>query len=272
MIKPKIKKAFGDGCRNAPGRRNPHTPPKAFCVFGAAMDNKSPAFQFYPSDFLSDEKVMLMTNQEVGCYIKLLCINWKQGSIPDDVEKLAKLCGEDGTAMAQLWQSVGMCFETNGKPGRLINKRIEKERKKQEEYRKTKSESGKLGAHNRWNKLKENGNAMVLPMANDSSSSSSSISKRIYSPNSDEFRLSELLLKFILERRNGFKKPDLQKWAVHIDKMIRIDKRPTSEIEQIIRWCQKDNFWQNNILSTDKLRVQYDKLALKAIKPEPEWK
>ena len=34
----------------------------------------SPAFQFYPADFLSYENVMLMSNQEVGCYVKLMCI------------------------------------------------------------------------------------------------------------------------------------------------------------------------------------------------------
>lgn len=95
---------------------------------------------------------------------------------------------------------------------------------------------------------------------------------KIYSPNSDEFRLSQMLLDKILERRNSFKKPDIQKWGVYIDRMIRIDKRPPEEIEKIIVWCQKDSFWQNNILSTEKLRAQYDKLALKAIAPESPWR
>ena len=34
-------------------------------------------------------------------------------------------------------------------------------------------------------------------------------------------------------------------------------------IEKVIKWCQGDPFWQNNILSTAKLRKQYDQLALK---------
>lgn len=87
--------------------------------------------------------------------------------------------------------------------------------------------------------------------------------KDIYCQNSNEFRLSELLLSLILERRNTFKKPDLQKWAKHIDLMARIDKREPEEIEKIIKWCQANAFWQNNILSTAKLRKQYDQLALK---------
>jgi DNA-binding Lrp family transcriptional regulator len=58
--------------------------------------------------------------------------------------------------------------------------------------------------------------------------------KNSYSLNSHEFRLSELLLNLILERRDSFKRPDLQKWARHIDLMIRVDGRPPEEIERVI--------------------------------------
>jgi len=87
--------------------------------------------------------------------------------------------------------------------------------------------------------------------------------KNEYGRNSHELRLSELLLNLILERRNGFKRPDLQKWARNIDRMLRVDKRDPEEIERVIKWCQADEFWQNNILSTGKLRKQFDQLALK---------
>lgn len=85
----------------------------------------------------------------------------------------------------------------------------------------------------------------------------------IFCLNSIEFQLSELLLNKILERRPTLKKPDLKKWALCIDKMIRLDRRPVEEIEKVIEWCQNDEFWKNNILSTDKLRKQYDQLVLK---------
>jgi hypothetical protein len=35
---------------------------------------KSPAFQFYPKDFLTDENVRVMSLQERGAYITLLCL------------------------------------------------------------------------------------------------------------------------------------------------------------------------------------------------------
>jgi len=163
--------------------------------------NKAPAFQFYPSDFLSDENVMLMSNQEVGCYIKLLCFCWKQGSIPDDIDKIAKLCGEDSSAMAQLWESLRLCFSTSITEGRLTNKRLEKERKKQANFRLERSESGKKGAAKRWKKQEnkdKDGSANKQPLANDSSSSSSSSSdikkknkkkKRFIPPKIDEVKV-----------------------------------------------------------------------------------
>lgn len=87
--------------------------------------------------------------------------------------------------------------------------------------------------------------------------------------NSDEFRLSELLFKEIKNRKSDFKRPNLQRWCEYIDLMIRIDHRTPERIAEVIRWCQADKFWQNNILSTAKLRNQFDQLELKMGKQSP---
>ncbi len=87
--------------------------------------------------------------------------------------------------------------------------------------------------------------------------------KETFCPNSVEFRLANLLLDEILKRKPTFKKPDIQKWSIHVERMVRIDKRDPKNIAKVIRWCQNDDFWQNNILSTDKLRKQLDQLELK---------
>lgn len=83
------------------------------------------------------------------------------------------------------------------------------------------------------------------------------------SPTSDEVRLSELLFSKVKERNQKFKQPNIPSWAKHIDKLIRLDKRNPSEVETVIRWCQSDTFWQNNILSTAKLREKFDQLFMK---------
>ena len=87
--------------------------------------------------------------------------------------------------------------------------------------------------------------------------------ENIFHPTSDEVRLSTLLFDLIRQRKRNQREPDIQKWSVHIGRLIRLDKRSPPQIEAVIRWCQADDFWQNNILSTEKLRAQIDQLELK---------
>ncbi len=84
-----------------------------------------------------------------------------------------------------------------------------------------------------------------------------------YSPNSFEVRMAEFFFTLIQKRNPGHKKPDMQKWALHIDRMRRLDCRSEGDIEEVVRWCQADDFWQTVILSTEKLREQFDTLTMK---------
>mgnify|MGYP001051778981 CR=1 FL=1 len=83
-----------------------------------------------------------------------------------------------------------------------------------------------------------------------------------YPCNSDELRLSELLLSLIVESKPDFRRPDVQRWAVQIDRMIRLDGRTPERIEAVIRWCRRDSFWRRTILSTAELRKHFDHLEL----------
>ena len=78
--------------------------------------------------------------------------------------------------------------------------------------------------------------------------------------NPDGFRLANLLFEKIKTRNPNHKKPNLQQWARHIDLAIRIDKRTPDELEAVINWCQADEWWHSRILSTEKLRKQFDQL------------
>ena len=78
-----------------------------------------------------------------------------------------------------------------------------------------------------------------------------------------ELILSSHLYKHILNNNSNFKKPNLQTWAGDIDRMIRLDERNSNDIRLVIDWCQKSPFWLTNILSTSKLRKQYDQLYVK---------
>ena len=64
---------------------------------------KSPAFQFYPKDFLTDSHVVAMTLAERGAYITLLCLCWLDRSLPVEMGALARLCGVSSAAFTRLW-------------------------------------------------------------------------------------------------------------------------------------------------------------------------
>lgn len=97
-------------------------------------------------------------------------------------------------------------------------------------------------------------------------------SKKTFPEDSVEIKLSNLLLEEILKRKLDFKKPNLQSWGQDIDKMIHVDNRSIEQIEKVILWVQRDQFWQDNILSTAKLRKQFDQLELKMGKSQEETK
>lgn len=71
-------------------------------------------------------------------------------------------------------------------------------------------------------------------------------------PNSRQARQSEP------EQRKA-----IARWAVPIERLHRLDRYTWGEIEGMIRWCQRDPFWRQNILGGDSLRDQWDKLAAK---------
>ncbi len=106
----------------------------------------SPAFQFYPNDWLGSSKVMMMTPAEEGAYIRLLAIAWGEadGGLPIDDDTLAVL-SRLGNSWLRSKEKILRCFFE--KDGRYFNKRLLAERKKQT----AKREQASNAALKRWN-------------------------------------------------------------------------------------------------------------------------
>lgn len=63
------------------------------------------------------------------------------------------------------------------------------------------------------------------------------------------------------------KSPNIEKWAADIEKINRLDGRSYEEIEKVIRWIKTPgNFWFANIMSGNKLRLQFSRLYIEACK------
>lgn len=90
---------------------------------------------------------------------------------------------------------------------------------------------------------------------------------RKFSADSVELKLAMYLFDKIKKNNPDHKEltdSQQQKWADHIRLMIQRDNRSPQRIKNMIDWCQSDDFWKQNILSTAKLRKQYDTMAPKA--------
>jgi len=59
------------------------------------------------------------------------------------------------------------------------------------------------------------------------------------------------------------KKSWVEKQAVHLDRMVALDKRTWGRIAEVLRWLPTNEFWAPNILSGAKLREKFDKLEAK---------
>ena len=88
----------------------------------------------------------------------------------------------------------------------------------------------------------------------------------------EALRLAGLLADGILknnprhrELTDGKREKCITAWAADVDKLLRIDKQPVSDVERVILFSQADGFWNKNILSGAKLRKQWDQLFIKAV-------
>ncbi len=128
----------------------------------ASKSTRSPAFQFYPKDFLTSPKVRKMPMAERGAYITLLALCWLDGGLTTDLDSLAYDLHLTRAQFDKMWgHQLGHCFYE--KNGRFLNERLEVERKSQAEYRRRQTDN----ANKRWDKR---GNATALPERHTSGS------------------------------------------------------------------------------------------------------
>ena len=111
--------------------------------------SKSPAFRLYAADFDMDTNTW--TNEEVGVYLRLLLSQWVNKDLPSDPQKLSKIARISPKKFNNVFKNIRHKFEENGDK-KLRNKRLEEERKKQANYLKGQSESGRKGAEKRYGK------------------------------------------------------------------------------------------------------------------------
>jgi uncharacterized protein YdaU (DUF1376 family) len=112
------------------------------------MAKSTPAFQFYPDDFLGG--TAHFTASEVGGYIRLLCHQWKHGAVPaDNTDRIATIMGMSRASAKSAWQVLSEKF-IKGDDGQWRNPKMEKVRAGKMRFIQAQTENGVKGAAARW--------------------------------------------------------------------------------------------------------------------------
>lgn len=246
-------------------------------------------FKFDPAAFLSDVQVDAMSTLELGACLRLLCRQWIDGHIPDDLNTLARLCRLSTKAMGDAWQTLAAFFPPVG-PGKRANRFMWVEREKVVTEIEKRSDAGIKAARKRWDATHEdateppaharpNGSPMPDPIQEQSREERSSTSelegssdaapvakrpRRPKQPSPQGQELAALLKNELLRNKPDSLISEHQEadWATTADLILGRDKRDFEEVCRVIRWTQADQFWFKNIRSMDSLRRQYDRLVL----------
>lgn len=102
--------------------------------------SKSPAFQFYPDDFMGGKPGM-MNPEQTHVYIWLLCLDWNQNGFFFDERTLARWCRVTPGIFRSAWKIVQENFSSS--EGRWYNERLSKERIKQAAWREKSAKGGR---------------------------------------------------------------------------------------------------------------------------------
>ena len=112
--------------------------------------SKPPAFQFYAADFMVG--IMGMSDDETGVYIKMLCVQWLHGSLPNCKKTIKKMINSRKVPSEMVLRKFVICDD-----GFLRNERMETVREKQKSF----ADTRKNNANKRWDKEK-NENALAM--------------------------------------------------------------------------------------------------------------
>lgn len=111
-------------------------------------------------------------------------------------------------------------------------------------------------------KERNNNNIIVAPPAEPESATIT------FPEDSFEIRCVDMLIDSCLKTFPNSKVPgdisQKQAWAVHIDRMKRIDERSEEEILQALTYAITDGFWKSNIRSTKKFREKFETLIVQS--------
>lgn len=118
---------------------------------------KPPAFQLYPRVHLTDIRVVGMTAEEEGHYIRLQCFYWEEGSLPSSDDGLRALLKDGARLVQPTLRKLRECFQQNPEdPSKLCHSELDFQRNSFIKFQKKCSDAGKKSKTNKETQVKLN--------------------------------------------------------------------------------------------------------------------
>lgn len=181
---------------------------------------KDPAFLFYSSDFLTG--TILMTNEQIGKYIKLLCLQHQRGHLKE--EEMLKICDE------KLDNEIIQKFKKD-KKNLYYNERLENEIIKRTKHKEKQRENGLKGGRPK-NPIKTQTKPKRKPLENENENENINVIENIYI---DYFN------KFYSIYPKKVKKKETEKWFIK----QKPDEELFKEIMNGLKKHLKSKQWKN---------------------------
>ena len=107
---------------------------------------------FFPRDYYCATRTLTLAQR--GAYTDLLFWSWDNGPLPADPENLMRIIACSEAEFKQVWPAIRDKFvEYPDGLGKLVNLRLEEERRKYSTFRQRQSEGGRKGAAIKWGKV-----------------------------------------------------------------------------------------------------------------------
>ncbi len=156
------------------------------------MANKDPAFLFYPSDFLTG--TMLLSNEQIGKYIKLLCLQHQKGALSE--KHMLQICETYD-------EDVFSKFKVDDK-GKYYNERLLQETIKRRKYSESRSRN-RLSKKDGLDIYQTYDNTYVKHMENENININKDLNKDLNTNKKKKFKEPTLeeVTKYCNERSNN---------------------------------------------------------------------
>lgn len=210
---------------------------------------KSPAFQWYPRDYISSTRVTMMSLVEEAIYRKLLDYCWLEGSVSADPQRILRLIGKEAD-IDSVREVLTMFTKHSDDESRLVHDRLEIEREKQANN----SAKRSAAANKRWGNQEKDANAMQMHTTSNAggvqkqcltstiTSSSTTTTTPTINNNTPKHPKKEWKPDEIQIRLNKcYKRRNTTKWSDAELKAYKKNDYEEEDVKLMVRYCDPKN-------------------------------